>query len=105
MFFGNQNGYDAGTNPEYIANNAKTFEVQSFTDASPFTLYKVSDYYDGCSTSTPDGHSAEFIMPNPKTKDLGQAGAGGGGGGYMLFKGAGKGGDGQNGYVMIDWRK
>ena len=67
--------------------------------------FNVNDYYDGCSNDTPDGQSAVFITPNPKDKTFGQAGAGGGGGGYSVELGPGRGGDGQNGYVMIDWRK
>ena len=69
------------------------------------TLYNISDYYDNCTMDSLDGQSANFVMPNPINKTYGQAGAGGGGGGYSLLKGPGKGGDGQNGYLMIDWKK
>ena len=67
-------------------------------------LYRVSDYYDNCTIDHPNGQSATFVVPNPKTSSLGQAGSGGGGGGYSLKDGAGNGGDGQNGYVMIQWK-
>ncbi len=67
-------------------------------------LYRVSDYYDNCTIDNPNGQSATFVVPNPKTSSLGQAGSGGGGGGYSLKDGAGNGGDGQNGYVMIQWK-
>ena len=67
--------------------------------------FNVGDYYDNCSNNTSNGQSASFVMPNPRDLTFGQAGAGGGGGGYSVDLGPGNGGDGQNGYVMIDWRK
>ena len=53
-----------------------------------------------------DGQTAKFIAPSYSSatgEKLGSAGSGGGGGGYNSELGPGKGGDGQNGYVMINW--
>ena len=69
------------------------------------TLYKVSDYYDNCTLSTPDGQSANFILPTVNGPTFGSAGAGGGGGAWSPVLGAGKGGRGQDGYLMIEWRR
>ncbi len=69
------------------------------------TLYKVSDYYDNCTLSTPDGQSANFILPTVNGPTFGSAGAGGGGGAWSPTLGAGKGGRGQDGYLMIEWRR
>lgn len=109
LFFGNLDGFNGDTSsPSYnIAGSKKIFIPSSIsgTTEQNYTAHNVVDYYDNCSTSSPNGHSADFKLPNPKTGDVGQAGAGGGGGGYLMFEGAGNGGDGQDGYVMIDWRK
>ena len=67
--------------------------------------YNVSDYYDNCNITTPNGQTAKFVEPNFRAQTFGQAGAGGGGGGYTIQEGPGAGGAGQDGYVMIDWRK
>ena len=69
------------------------------------TLYKVSDYYDNCTLSTPDGQSANFILPTVNGPTFGSAGAGGGGGAWSPVLGAGKGGRGQDGYLMFEWRR
>ena len=68
-------------------------------------IYKVADYYENCSMASPNGQTTEFIPPKPNSSDFGSAGSGGGGGGYHIQLGSGNGGDGQNGYVMIEWRK
>ncbi len=68
-------------------------------------LFSVSKYYENCSINSPNGTSAEFVSPKPNSSNLGSAGSGGGGGGYNISLGSGNGGDGQNGYVMIEWRK
>ncbi len=71
-------------------------------------VYYVKDYFDNCTLNSPNGQSAEFIPPSISLIDgelLGQAGAGGGGGGWSTKYGAGKGGDGQAGYVFITWKK
>ncbi len=72
---------------------------------APSIGYNVSAYYSNCTMTNNNGQSADFVAPNAKAISLGQAGAGGGGGGYTLNGGGGKGGNGQNGYLMIDWRK
>ncbi len=69
------------------------------------TDYSVFDYYDSCSLSGVNGKTAEFILPDPVVSSFGQAGSGGGGGGYSINKGSGRGGNGQDGYVMIEWRR
>ena len=68
-------------------------------------LYSISKYYTNCNMNSPNGQSAEFIPPIPNSSNLGSAGSGGGGGGYNIQAGSGNGGDGQDGYVMIEWRK
>lgn len=97
LFVGNRddNKTDESNQYEFLVNTNSTNRI-----------YKVNEYYDGCSISTSDGHSAKFIAPSSTPgvgETLGAAGAGGGGGGWNLTYGAGKGGDGQNGYVFIKW--
>ena len=126
LFVGNPNGFH-GTyynnkiplytreyhqGDDYTAEGARQLILPQTYDgenpaADSYQLYDVSSYYDNCTSDTPDGQSADFIMPNPNPRRLsfGQAGAGGGGGGYTMFVGPGSGGNGQNGYVMINWRK
>ena len=108
LFMGNVSGFDGNTTmPRYNAEGAKKMYVQRELTSSKtnYDMYDIKDYYDNCTSSTPNGQSSEFVLPDPEKQSLGQAGAGGGGGGYLMFKGAGAGGDGQDGYVMIDWRK
>lgn len=109
MFFGNINGFNGNAaSPAYNVGGVKKMFIPSTISNGTernYRAHNVLDYYDNCSLTNPDGHSAEFKLPNPKTGDVGQAGAGGGGGGYLMFKGAGNGGSGQDGYLMIDWRK
>ncbi len=106
LFMGNPNGFNGDkTNPKYDSKYTKVFEHQYKLNSDEYSYKNISDYYDKCTTSTADGQSAEFILPDPKKQSYGQAGAGGGGGGYIMRKGAGNGGSGQNGYLMIDWRK
>ena len=98
-FDGRQNAAGAiPTNDLTRLNNINTFTYNNIS-------YKVSDYYENCSAITPNGTSAEFVSPKPNSSNLGSAGSGGGGGGYNISLGSGNGGDGQNGYVMIEWRK
>ncbi len=71
-------------------------------------FFKRDDFFDGCTYSTPNGHTAEFIPPQYSVESgeyLGAAGAGGGGGGWNMQQGSGSGGDGQNGYVFITWNR
>ncbi len=68
-------------------------------------LYSVSDFYENCTMTTPDGQSASFVTPDPVNQTFGSAGAGGGGGAFSVSLGSGKGGKGQDGYLMIDWKK
>ncbi len=67
--------------------------------------YNVTDYYEGCSNNTPNGHSPKLVIPAIGTNIEPQAGSGGGGGGYNILYGSGSGGNGQDGYVMIEWRR
>ena len=67
--------------------------------------YNITDFYDNCSLSTPDGQSANFVLPTVNGPTFGSAGAGGGGGAWSPTLGAGKGGRGQDGYLMIEWRR
>lgn len=67
--------------------------------------YKITDFYEGCSTKSPDGATVQFVAPRPHYSEFGSAGSGGGGGGYNILAGSGRGGDGQDGYLMIEWRK
>ena len=98
-FDGRQNAQGTLPNDETTRkNNINTF---SYNNVS----YNVSDFYENCSTNSPNGQSAEFIPPIPNSSNLGSAGSGGGGGGYNIQRGSGNGGDGQDGYVMIEWRK
>ena len=98
-FDGRQNAQGTLPNDDTTRkNNINTF---SYNNVS----YNVSDFYENCSTNSPNGQSAEFIPPVPNSSNLGSAGSGGGGGGYNIQRGSGNGGDGQDGYVMIEWRK
>ena len=103
LFIGNSNGYDGDTTtPHYNSEGAKKLFI---SNGSNLSMAEIFDYYENCTTDTPNGQSAAFVAPSPQKRTLGQAGAGGGGGGYKMFYGGGNGGNGQNGYVMIDWRK
>lgn len=99
LFMGNSNGIQESTTNNLLVNK---FIIKSGSNTE---AYNVSSYYDNCSLTSADGQSAEFVLPDPVASTYGQAGAGGGGGGYIQSKGPGKGGDGQNGYLMIDWRR
>ena len=111
LFMGNSRGITVnGDNVNGATNTLykNRFIMPSSADSGTNTdrnAYRVFDYYDNCTLNSNDGQSAEFILPNIRSKTLGQAGSGGGGGGYTVSDGAGKGGRGQNGYVMINWRK
>ncbi len=98
-FDGRQNG--EGTLP---SDEAKRQDILNSFVVDNKT-YKVSDYYENCSTISPNGTKAEFVAPSPNSSNYGSAGSGGGGGGYNINAGSGNGGDGQDGYVMIEWRK
>ena len=87
---------------------SRTFFVNENNTYNANNIYRVDEYFDNCTINTPNGQSAKFIAPVISTVEgeaVGQAGAGGGGGGWSTKNGAGKGGDGQNGYVFITWRK
>ena len=108
-FVGNKEGKTktSGTNNAIFEN---TFIVgrSNTNEANKLNAFNVNEYYDGCSLDSPDGQSAEFIKPAVSSIDgeiKGQAGSGGGGGGWSTKYGAGKGGDGQNGYVFMTWKK
>lgn len=96
-FYGN---YDGRTNA-----SGSTISSSKIGTFAPSSAYNVNDYYDNCSTLTPNGQTADFIAPDPVAGTYGQAGAGGGGGGYGIADGAGAGGKGQDGYLMIDWSR
>ena len=103
LFVGNKNGLDVNGSENEAFNN--TFTIN--TAANGYTAYNINDYYGNCTTSNSNGQTADFIAPSyipAAGEKLGQAGGGGGGGGWSSSFGAGKGGDGQNGYVMITWR-
>lgn len=108
LFMGNFDGRkNTGTlmlaqEKQYLTNK---FVAVTDSGSGPFLAYNISDYYEGCTMDTPDGQSATFITPDPVNQTFGSAGAGGGGGGYSLSLGSGKGGRGQDGYLMIDWKK
>lgn len=75
---------------------------------SAYFAYQVPEYFDKCTLNSPDGQTADFVGPKITTVEglnLGQAGAGGGGGGWSTKYGAGRGGNGQNGYAFISWKK
>ena len=100
LFIGNPNGFNGNNaDPKYNSAGAKKIFL------SGSVIAEISDYYENCTIDTPDGQSATFVAPSPQKRNFGQAGAGGGGGGYKMFYGGGNGGRGQDGYVMIDWRK
>ena len=100
LFIGNPNGFNGNnSSPQYNTEGAKKLFL------SGNSISEISDFYENCTSDTPNGQSATFVAPSPQKRTLGQAGAGGGGGGYTMFYGGGNGGRGQNGYVMIDWRK
>ncbi len=99
FFGGNTDGRNSGD-----TSGAVSVKNQFLVDNTS-GLFSVSKYYDNCTTTTPDGQSAKFVDPNPFDLTLGQAGSGGGGGGWSIESGSGNGGDGQDGYLMIDWRK
>ena len=108
LFMGNSRGITV--NGESVGKTNELYKNRFIMPSDSGTnedknAYRVFDYYDNCTLNSNDGQSAEFILPNIRSKTLGQAGSGGGGGGYTVSDGAGKGGDGQNGYVMINWRK
>jgi len=112
MFMGNSRGIILGATGITDSDNQSTNVQNKFISPQETVnfkenrnIYSAFEYYDNCTMATPDGQSAKFIAPDPKILNYGQAGSGGGGGGYTMDKGAGKGGNGQDGYVMIDWRK
>ena len=94
-FMGNFDGRTAFSNLDFLINK---FVVDG-------NLYSVSTYYTNCNINSPNGTTPEFVFPKPNSSDFGSAGSGGGGGGYNINAGSGNGGDGQDGYVMIEWRK
>lgn len=110
MFMGNSRGL-VKNGSTYGTNDLMLHKIITPVDGNlgeVHYFYNVLEYYDNCNLDTPNGQSAKFVSPQISSArgiDYGQAGAGGGGGGYFIDKGAGKGGDGQNGYLIIDWRK
>ena len=106
-FVGN---YDGRLNEiDYHTGDAESDPTQqgtfTITEKSKSKTYFVNDYFDNCTINSSDGQSANFIPPqvSGSSIDFGQAGAGGGGGGWSKLLGSGKGGNGQNGYVLINW--
>ena len=94
-FLGNFDGRTSTSNKDFLVN---TFVVER-------RLYPISAYYENCNSMSPNGTTAEFVAPTPNSSKFGSAGSGGGGGGYNILAGSGRGGDGQDGYLMIEWRK
>ena len=113
-------GTKAGCGGLFLANNDGLLNDGTFNNAYKNTFiintdgtengsipYKLSDYFGNCTAGNSNGQTANFVAPSyiPSAGEkLGSAGSGGGGGGYSSKYGAGNGGDGQNGYVMINWR-
>ena len=106
LFVGNKDGlYSSdGTN---ILQDSRLQNTITINTNGTIKIYNIDEFYSGCSVNTSDGASAKFIPPqiSQGTGTFGQAGSGGGGGGWSAKYGAGKGGDGQNGYVLINWKK
>ena len=99
-----------GKRIKYASNYVNTFiaGLRNDNDNETPTMYHVSNYYDNCTLDSPDGQTARFIAPQvseARGEAIGQAGSGGGGGGWSTKYGAGSGGDGQDGYVFITWKK
>ncbi|MCD8024916.1 MAG: prepilin-type N-terminal cleavage/methylation domain-containing protein [Candidatus Gastranaerophilales bacterium] len=109
-FLGNFDGR-SGTSSDIYTTTSPTTTYSSWLkntfipQESDGTLYSVFKYYDNCTSETPNGQTADFVEPDPVAMTFGQAGSGGGGGGFSIMNGSGSGGSGQNGYLMIDWRK
>lgn len=102
LFMGNFDGRKAmGTS----SNDSRLVGKFAIKQESTKYLYSVSDFYENCTMTTPDGQSATFVTPDPINQTFGSAGAGGGGGAFSVSLGSGKGGKGQDGYLMIDWKK
>ena len=113
FFMGNFDGRIKADGTLPSTDDARRENLNTFTlkkdnnnddDNDTYVTYNVFDYYDNCTAANSNGQTAEFIMPKPYSS-LGSASSGGGGGGYHIKSGAGKGGNGQDGYVMIEWRK
>ena len=105
LFVGNNTGLlvDGTFNNAY----KNTFILNTKESGQNFRAFNIGNYYGSCTISNSNGQTAEFVAPSyvPSAGEkLGSAGSGGGGGGYNSKYGAGNGGDGQNGYVMINWR-
>lgn len=109
MFMGNSSGVIKNDANELVSNdlllNKFISPVNQILRERTNGIYDIFEYYDNCNLGTPDGQSAKYKSPNPKELTFGSAGSGGGGGGYTVDNGAGKGGNGQNGYLMIDWSR
>ena len=109
LFVGNLEGINtnaAAGGFSYADDYAGTFSIKTVNGDD--RTFKIEDYYANCSAYTSDGHSADFVAPSFSEGlaiTFGSAGAGGGGGGWSATFGPGQGGDGQNGYVMLDWLK
>ena len=105
LFVGNFDGLLR--NGLYNSAYRNTFMINTAASGTNYVPYYINNYYDNCTISNSNGQKANFVAPvyiPSAGENLGSAGSGGGGGGYSSKYGAGNGGDGQNGYVMINWR-
>lgn len=106
LFAGNKDGLFADMSKNNAFKNTFIVNTSSGTAGGNFVPYYVNNYYGNCTTANSNGQTAKFIAPSYSSatgEKLGSAGSGGGGGGYNSELGPGNGGDGQNGYVMINW--
>ncbi len=104
LFVGNFDGLLR--NGLYNNSYRNTFMINTAASGTNYVPYYINNYYDNCTISNSNGQKANFVAPvyiPSAGENLGSAGSGGGGGGYSSKYGAGNGGDGQNGYVMINW--
>lgn len=106
LFAGNNDGLLADMSHNDSFKGTMIINTVTTTSGGGFVPFYVDNYYGNCTMKSSDGQTAKFIAPSYSSatgEKLGSAGSGGGGGGYNSELGPGKGGDGQNGYVMINW--